>query len=146
MRELRQTIVLASSSTLIALAPKCPICFLAYFGIFGAATAATSAYRAWLAPITAIWLALTIAALAMRAGPKRRYGVVAVGLIAAASIFSGKYVFDHQGLIYGGLALLVAAVIWSSWPASSANAQACACASSPQESDARAALNKEGTR
>src|SRR5437660_12477578 len=111
----RRTALMTISSTLVAVAPKCPICFLAYFGIFGVATTSASAYHAWLRPFTAIWLALTVGMLAIqRAGP-RRYGPVALGLFAALAVFAGKFLVNDEALVYGGIAALVGAVVWSSW-------------------------------
>jgi hypothetical protein len=103
------------SSILLAVAPKCPVCFFAYFGIFGVATASVSAYRAWLPAVTIIWLALTVATLALpRRGP-RRYGPALLGFAAALMLFGGKFVLDNQVLIGAGLAALLGAVVWRSW-------------------------------
>ncbi len=111
----QRTTVLTISSALLAVAPKCPVCFLAYFGIFGVATASVSAYRAWLLPITAIWLALTVATLAFQRRGQRRYGPALLGFVAAAVLLSGKFIFDNEALIGAGIVALLGAVIWRSW-------------------------------
>ncbi len=103
------------SSAVIAVAPKCPICFFAYFGIFGVATAAVSVYRVWLAPLTAIWLALTVGVLAFQSGGQRRYGPALLGLLAGLAVFVGKFILNEQGLVHIGIAALLGAAVWRVW-------------------------------
>ena len=110
----RRTALLIISSALFAVAPKCPICFLAYFGIFGVATASASAYRVWLPPITAFWLALTVAMLAFQRRGKRRYGPAALGCVAALLLMTGKFVAENQIMIFSGIVALLAAAVWRS--------------------------------
>lgn len=121
----RRNRLMGLSSILLAVAPKCPICFLAYFGIFGVATTTASAYRFWLPPLTAMWLALTVAMLAMKRNGERRYTIVAVGLISALAVFAGKFIVDDTRLVYGGIAVLVAAVLWRSWLTRSKSSPTC---------------------
>ena len=102
------------SSALLAIAPKCPVCFLAYFGIFGVATTSASAYRIWLPLLTGVWLALTVGMLAIRKAGRRRYGPVALGLLAALAVYCGKFIVDDAALVYGGIVALVGAVVWRS--------------------------------
>lgn len=113
-RKDRRTALLAISSALFAVAPKCPICFLAYFGIFGVATASASVYRAWLPPITALWLALTIAMLAFQRRGKRRYGPAIMGFVAALLLLVGKFVVDSQAMTLAGIIALLGAAVWRS--------------------------------
>jgi hypothetical protein len=121
----QRTTVLTISSALLALAPKCPVCFLAYFGIFGVATASASAYRAWLPPITAVWLALTVAVLALRTDRKRRYGPIALGVAAALGVFAGKFIVASQLMLYAGIGALIIAAGWSAWSRTSAERTSC---------------------
>ena len=116
------------SSIVLAVAPKCPICFLAYFGIFGVATSSASVYRVWLPPLTGLWLALTVGMLAIRRGARHRHGPVALGIVAALAVYGGKFIINDMALVYGGIAALVAAVIWRFWfrdPISSASCVPC---------------------
>lgn len=113
-RKDRRTSFLTISSALFAVAPKCPICFLAYFGIFGVATASASVYRAWLPPITALWLALTIAMLAFQRRGQRRYGPAIMGFIAALLLLVGKFVVDSQAMTLVGIIALLGAAAWRS--------------------------------
>jgi hypothetical protein len=113
-RKDRRTALLTISSALFAVAPKCPVCFLAYFGIFGVATASASAYRAWLPPITALWLALTIAMLTFQRRGKRRYGPAIMGFVAALLLLVGKFVVDSQAMTFAGIIALLGAAAWRS--------------------------------
>jgi FtsH-binding integral membrane protein len=122
----QRTTLMAISSSLLAVAPKCPICFLAYFGIFGVATASASVYRVWLPPLTAIWLALTVGMLFFRLSDQRRYGPGLLGAFAAFAVLVGRFVADYPALVYAGIAALVVAVIWRTWTRSSVSTEPCA--------------------
>lgn len=137
----QRTTVLTISSVLLALAPKCPFCFLAYFGIVGVATASASAYRAWLPPITAVWLLLTVATLALRTGGQRRFGPIALGLIAAFAVFAGKFIVSSQPMIYGGIAVLVGAALLSSWHQRAKASEFCAECEPSLSHDQKAGVN-----
>jgi hypothetical protein len=120
-----RTRLMAVSSVVLAVAPKCPICFLAYFGIFGVATASASVYRVWLPPLTTIWLALTVGMLFFQRGGQRRYGPGLLGIFAGLAVFVGRFVFDYQALVYAGIAALVVAVAWRTWSRRSASTESC---------------------
>ena len=122
----QRTTLMAISSALLAVAPKCPICFLAYFGVFGVATASASLYRVWLPPLTAIWLALTVGMLFFRPGDRRRYGPGWLGIFAAFAVLVGRFVGDYPALVYAGIATLVVAVIWRTSIRSSGSTESCA--------------------
>ena len=103
------------SSVLLAVAPKCPFCLMAFFGAVGSAAVTAPFYRAWLAPLTAIWLGLTVGVLALPSGGGRRYGPVLLGLLAGLAVFGGKFVLDNQALVYVGIFALLGAAIWRAW-------------------------------
>lgn len=117
--------LMAVSSALLAVAPKCPICFMAYFGIFGVASTSVSVYRVWLPPLTVIWLALTVGMLFFQRGGQRRYGPALLGVFAGLAVFAGKFVVNDQALFYGGLAALVGATVWRSWFLKSTSSEFC---------------------
>lgn len=106
---------MTASSIVLALAPKCPICFLAYFGIFGVATSFASVYRVWLPPLTVVWLVLTIGTLFFRPGAQHRYGPGLLGIFGGFAVLVGRFVVDYRALVYGGIAALLAAVVWRTW-------------------------------
>ncbi len=71
---------------------------------------------AYLLPLTVFSLALAVAALGFRARRRRGYGPLALGLLAAALVVLGKFTWDWNLAVYGGLAALVGASVWNSWP------------------------------
>jgi len=131
MRHHRQKTLLTIGSVLVALAPKCPVCFLAYFGIFGVTATSVSSYHTWLPPVTAVWLALTVAMLFVRTNGRRRHVPVAIGLIAALSVFTGRFVITSAWIVYLGLAALVGAALWSSRLRTSVSSPACLSCEAP---------------
>lgn len=70
----------------------------------------------YLLPLTAFALVIALAALGFRAGRRRGYGPLAVGVLAAALLVLGKFVWDSDAAVYGGLTALVGASVWNSWP------------------------------
>ena len=71
---------------------------------------------AYLLPLTVFCLALALAALGFRASRRRGYGPFAVGILAAVLLLVGKFVLDRHVLVYGGVAGLIGASLWNSWP------------------------------
>jgi hypothetical protein len=70
----------------------------------------------YLLPLTVASLALALAALGFRAKRRRGYGPLSVGILAAVAFVLGKFVLDANVAIYGGLAGLIGASLWNSWP------------------------------
>ena len=70
----------------------------------------------YLLPLTVASLALALAALGFRAKGRRGYGPLIVGVLAAAAFVLGKFVFNSNAAVYGGLAGLIGASLWNSWP------------------------------
>ena len=73
-----------------------------------------------LLPLTVASLAVAVAALGFRAG-RRGYGPFAVGVLAAVVLLTGKFRMEpntviSNAVVYGGIALLVGASVWNSWP------------------------------
>jgi hypothetical protein len=101
-----------------ALLPKatCPACWPAYAGFLSSIGLAFLLDTAVLAPLTGAFLAVSVFALAFRSSRRRGYGPFAVGLVAAAIVLVGKFVLESDAALYGGLAVLVAASVWNSWP------------------------------
>jgi hypothetical protein len=71
---------------------------------------------ACLLPLTVLPLVLALAALGFRAGRRRGYGPFGVGIVAAAVLLLGKFALGWGVAAFGGLAGLVAASLWNSWP------------------------------
>jgi DNA-binding transcriptional MerR regulator len=101
-----------------AFLPKlvCPACWPAYTGLLSALGIGFFDYTPYLLPLTAVFLLIAIAGLTYRAQRRRGYKPLLVGLTAAGILLIGKFYFDSDGAMYVGLALLVAASLWNTWP------------------------------
>lgn len=71
---------------------------------------------AYLLPLTAVALLVAVAALGFRAAGRRGYCPFLAGIVAAILLIVGKFVWESVPLVYGGIALLVAASVWNAWP------------------------------
>jgi len=102
----------------VALLPKvaCPACWPAYAGVLGSLGLGFLLETAWLLPLTALFLGVALFALAWRARPRRGFGPLALGLVAAAVVLGAKFGLESDPGMYAGLAILVGASLWSSWP------------------------------
>lgn len=101
-----------------AFLPKlaCPACWPAYANLLGSVGLGFLIDTAYLFPLTALFLVLAVGALAYRAQTRRGYGPFVVGLGAASAVLVGKFVFDSNTAMYGGIGLLIAASLWNAWP------------------------------
>jgi hypothetical protein len=107
----------------VAALPKltCPACWPAYAGLMSALGFGFIDYTPYLMPLMLGFLAVTLATLAWRAGARRGYGPLWLGLASSGIVLTGKFVFDSEGAIWAGIALLVAASLWNSWPRQTAS-------------------------
>ncbi len=126
-------IALASFGSIsVALLPKigCPACWPAYAGVLSSLGIPFINYTPYLMPLLSIFLAIALFSLGFRARRRRGYKPFILGILAAAIIMVGKFVFDFDQVMYGGVALLMSASIWNSWPLKkSENAHCPACES-----------------
>jgi hypothetical protein len=101
-----------------ALLPKvaCPACWPAYAGVLGSLGLSFLLDDAYLFPLTAAFLLVAVGALAFRARSRRGFGPLALGSAAALFVLIGKFAWDSDASMYLGLALLVTASLWNSWP------------------------------
>lgn len=101
-----------------AFLPKlaCPTCWPAYAGLLSSVGLGFLLDTAQLFPLTAAFLAIAAGALAFRARGRRGYGPFGAGLAAGVVVLVGKFVFDSDAALYGGIGLLVAASVWNAWP------------------------------
>lgn len=110
--------LVAAPGIAFAFLPKlaCPACWPAYAGLLGAVGLGFLLDTAYLLPLTAAFLVLAVGVLALHARTRRGYGPFAVGLAAASVVLAGKFAFDSDAAMYGGLVVLVAASVWNAWP------------------------------
>lgn len=102
----------------VALLPTvaCPACWPAYAGFLSAVGLGFLLDSSVLLPVTGVFFAVAVGALALRAPHRRGYGPFAVGLVAAGVVLAGKFRFESAPATYAGLALLVGASLWNGWP------------------------------
>lgn len=101
-----------------AVLPKvaCPACWPAYAGFLSSIGLGFLVGTAYLLPLTALFLAIAVFALAFRARRRNGYGPFVVGAAASAVVLIGKFSFESNPAMYAGLALLIVASVWNSWP------------------------------
>ena len=101
-----------------ALLPKlaCPACWPAYAGLLSAMGIGFIDYTPYLLPLTLVFLAIALATLASRAGQRRGYAPFVTGFFGSLVLMIGKFGYDSDNSMYLGLAILIGASIWNSWP------------------------------
>lgn len=126
----------------IALLPRltCPACWSAYTGLLSSLGLGFVNYTPYLLPLTAIFLILAVASLGYRAKNRRGYSPFILGIFAGVIVVVGKFVFNSDLVMYGGIAILMGASLWNSWPRRRSNSGSCpACVPTGPLSN----LNKE---
>lgn len=93
-----------------------PACYSLYAGVLGALGLSAFVDPVRQAALTAMLLAVALAALAFRARRRRGYGPLALGIGASLLVLSGKLLVGWSPLGYAGAAGLVAASLWNVWP------------------------------
>jgi hypothetical protein len=102
----------------VSVLPKlvCPACWPAYAGLLSSIGLGFLISTTYLLPLTALFLALALGALAFRARKRRGYGPFLFGVVAAVGILLGKFQWQSNFALYSAVALLVIASLWNSWP------------------------------
>ena len=109
----------------------CPACWPAYAGLLSSLGLGFLLKTTYLLPLTALFVLMALGALAFRAKTHRGYGPFVIGLLASGIVLAGKFALASDVAMYAGIALLLAASVWNSWPrtmASSGNDACPACA------------------
>ncbi len=110
----------------------CPACWPAYAGVLGALGLGSLLKAAYLLPVTALFFGAALFGLAYRARHRHGYRPLAVGTLGAVVALVGKFWLGNNLVLYPGLALLVVASVWNSWPRKTGTPGPCAeCA--PQD-------------
>ncbi len=112
-----------------ALMPKlvCPACWPAYAGLLSALGLGFIDYTPFLLPLTLVFLAVVLVTLTWRAQTRRGYAPLALGMAAAVIVLIGKFQFNSDIATYTGIALLVGASLWNTWPHRNPTAPCPAC-------------------
>ena len=103
---------------LFAFLPKvaCPACWPAYAGILSSLGLGFLLNASYLFPLTLSFLVVAVGALAFRAKRRRGYGPFIAGLASSVVVLLGKFAFDSDPAMYLGIAILMGASLWNSWP------------------------------
>jgi hypothetical protein len=73
---------------------------------------------AYILPLMVAFLLLAITMLAYRAKSRWGYGPLCLGVLAGGILLTAKFVMGSTWGVYGGIALLIGASIWNTWPKS----------------------------
>lgn len=113
----------------VALLPNlaCPACWPAYAGLLSSIGLGFLTKTAYLLPLTVAFLIVAVGALGFRARNRHGFGPFLTGLAAASIVIVGKFQFESDSAMYGGIALLIAASAWNTWPNRNKAASCPAC-------------------
>ncbi|MEN8174856.1 MAG: MerC family mercury resistance protein [Pseudomonadota bacterium] len=102
----------------VAFLPKlaCPACWPAYAGLLSSLGIGFFDYTPYLLTLTAVFVLIAVAALAYRAKQRRGHKPFLLGFAAGVMLLAGKFLYDSYVAMYAGLALLVLASLWNTWP------------------------------
>ena len=102
----------------VSLLPKlaCPMCWPAYAGLLTTLGLGFLISEQYLFGVTAAFLTVSVGALAFRSRERRGVVPALLGLTGAAVVLIGKFQFESMNAMYAGLAVLIAASLWNSWP------------------------------
>jgi hypothetical protein len=92
----------------------CPACWPAYASLLPAAAIGFLGSSFYLLPLTFVFLAIAIAALARKAHRPKSCGPLLLGVAAPAATLMGRFSVASDPLRYTGAGVLVAASLWSS--------------------------------
>lgn len=70
----------------------------------------------YVLPLTVMCLIVALVCLGFRARSRRGYGPLIIGTAASAMMIGGKFRFANDYVTFLGIALLIAASVWNSWP------------------------------
>lgn len=98
----------------------CPACWPAYAGVLSTIGLGFLLSSRYLFPLTTLFLAFGVFALAFRARSRRGYGPFAFGTGGALLLLGSKFLLGSTLLAAVGIGLLVAASFWNSWPSRTA--------------------------
>jgi len=105
----------------------CPLCFPAYAAVLSAMGLEFVDYTPYLLQLTAAFLVVALAVLAVQSRRTRNVHPLLLGIAASALVLIGKFQFESEWLTIGGIILLVIAVFLGSRTKSMPTASCPAC-------------------
>ena len=101
------------SAIAVALLPKCPACWSAYAGLSSLLGLSFVVEQRYLLPLTSGLLVLALVPLWLQARRGRGYAPWLLACGAALATLLGKFALESDALLYGGIASLLLASLWS---------------------------------
>jgi len=95
---------------------SCPACWSAYAALLGSVGVAGLSSMPFFLPLTLLSLVAVLISLGWRAARRRGYGPLLLGALGATVIVLGNFVYPAGSVQNSGVALLIGASIWNSWP------------------------------
>jgi mercuric ion transport protein len=104
-------IVGIASAAAVGLLPKltCPLCWPAYAAALSALGLSFMDYALYLLPLTALFVAMSIGALAWTARARQTVAPLLVGALAGPGLLAAKFALESDALTYTAAGLLVIA-------------------------------------
>lgn len=104
-------ILSVATTAAIGLLPKltCPVCWPAYTAALSAMGLGFVDYTPYLLPLTALFVAVSLAALAWTARVRRTLMPLLIGGLAGAILVVGKFALANDAVTYAAVALFVVA-------------------------------------
>ena len=93
----------------------CPICVAAYAGVVSALGLGFLLTDRVLNPIILGSLAVSVGSVAWSGRQRRRSAPLLLALAGAAGVVLGRIVWSLPVVVYGGVALLLGASVWTLW-------------------------------
>ena len=117
----------------------CPACWPAYAGLLSAVGLGFLMTGPYFFVVVSLLLSTSLFSLYHKAGERRGYPPLLLGLLAAGIILAGKALGSANSVLYMGAISLIAATIWNRWPrkrivSSQRTLATCACDSCKVES------------
>ncbi len=102
---------------LLSLLPSaiCPACIAGFAGVLSAVGLGFLLSERVLAPLIGLFLALGLASVAWSTRSHRRAGPLVTTGLGSAAVILGRVIWSVPLVLYGGVALLVAASLWNLW-------------------------------
>lgn len=94
----------------------CPACWPAYAALLSGLGLGFINYTPYLFPMTLGFLAIVLISLAYRAQTRRGFGPLWFAVSGSSILLAGKFLWVSDVVLYGGLAIVIAASIWNAWP------------------------------
>lgn len=96
--------------------PKCPLCVAAWLGVLGSIGTGSWVFVLYGTPLTLILASFALGAVAVRSRGTGDPRPLLMGVAGALALLTGRGLFDVPAVVYAGVLLLTAAVVWSGRP------------------------------